>query len=360
MRNSHSKAQVTIIAMALLSACSPAAGPTSSGPVSTMNAAAAPATSAPSPTANVIIPGAVVISRHNAKDVVLLFTFKGHTGRVLDVAFSAQGRYLVSSGQDMNIRVWDVSSGQEVHAFRMRSVDMADIDVLPERSLLASGEAIWDLESMQEIHALERGSPLPASVAFSPDGSALALGLFGEQITLWDVASGQPMHTFEKQEDNRTKSMHFAPDGTILAAGVGDGTVGLFDVASGRIVRILTYAGETDIHDLAFSPDGKYLASGGRLPAVVLWDVASGQVVRTFRLTDNSMSMAFSLDGTVLASAGGYEHKVRLWDVESGKLLHALPHNDHLMRVAFSPDGRLLAAGCFDSQVYLWGIPTNP
>lgn len=360
MRNSYSKAQVTIIAIALLCACSPAAAPASSVPVSTMNPAAALASSAPVPPTNPITPGPVVISRSNAKDVVLLHTFKGHTGRVLDVAFSAQGRYLVSSSQDMNIRVWDVSSGQEVHAFRMRSVDMSDIDILAKRSLLASAEAIWDLDRMQEVHTLERGSPLPASVAFAPDGAVLALGLFGQQITLWDVATGQRMRTFEKREENRTKRMDFAPDGAILAAGVIDGTVRLFDVASGRIVRILKYAGETDIHDLAFSPDGKYLASGGRVPAVILWDVASGQVVRKFGLTDNSISMAFSPGGTVLASAGGSEHEVRLWDVESGELLHALPHNDQLMRVAFSPDGRLLAAGCFDNQVYVWGIRTNP
>ncbi len=343
--NSYSRAQVAIIAMALLCACSPAAAPASSAPVSTVE-----------PTA----PGPVVISRGNAEDVLLLHTFKGHTKRVLDVAFTAQGRYLASSSQDMNIKLWDVNSGQEVHAVRMRSVDMSDIDISTEGSMLAWGEAVWALDSMQEIHALERGSPLPAHVAFSPDGSVLALGLFGQQITLWDTTSGQPMQTLEKREENRTKSMDFSPDGAILAAGVIDGTVRLFDVASGRIVRILQYAGETDIHDLVFSPDGKYLASGGRVPAVVLWDVASGEVVRTFRLTDNSISMAFSPDGTVLASAGGYEQEVRLWDVESGELLHALEHNDQLMKVAFSPDGSLLATACFDSQIYVWGIPTNP
>jgi WD40 repeat protein len=242
----------------------------------------------------------------------------------------------------------------------MRSVDMADIDTSINGNLLASGEAIWDLDNMQEVHVLERGSQIPGFVAFSPNGSLLALGLIERQIALWDVTSGQPVFTFDRQQENSTKSMEFSPDGALLAVGVGDGTVRLLDVASGKNVDTLQYRVETDIHDLAFSTDGKYLASGGRVPAVILWDVASGEVVRTFRLTDNSISMDFSPDGTILASAGGYEHEVLLWDVESGNLLRSLPHNDQIMRVAFSPDGRLLAAGCFDSQIYLWGIPTNP
>jgi WD40 repeat protein len=154
--------------------------------------------------------------------------------------------------------------------------------------------------------------------------------------------------------------MEFSPDGALLAVGVIDGTVRLLEVASGKIIHILKFGGETDIHDLAFSPDGNYLASGGRVPAVILWDVASGEVVRTFRLTDNALSMDFSPDGTILATAGGYEHEVRLWNVESGNLLQSLPHNDQLSSVAFSPNGRLLAVGCFDSNIYLWEIPANP
>jgi WD40 repeat protein len=336
---------MAIIAIIVLSGCRPAATPVSDDAVSDRNTTA---------------PGTDVISTGTVEHVVLLHTLVGHSQRVLDVAFSARGELVASSGQDMTIRLWDVKNGQEVHTFQMRSVDMADIDISPDRNTLASGEAIWDLASMQEIHPLERGTQIPAHVAFSPDGSLLALGRFDQDIKLWDVASGQPAFAFAEQEEKRTKRMAFSPDGALVAAGVADGTVRLYDTVSGKVVNTLKYRGETDIHDVAFSPDGKYLASGGRVPAVILWDVASGQVVRTFRLTDNSISMDFSPDGAILASAGGYEYEVRLWDVESGNLLHSLPHNDQLASIAFSPDGRLVAVACFDSNVYLWGIPTNP
>ena len=311
-------------------------------------------------TAIAAAPDPLAIYSSTVDDIALLDTFSGHSKRVLDLVFSVRGELIASSSQDMNIRLWRVSDGQEVHAFRMASVDMADIDISVERNLLVSGEAIWDLDSVQEIHKLERGSREPAFVAFSPDGALLALARFDEATKLFDVSSGQPVRTLAEQEEKRTKRMAFSPDGALLAIGVIDGTVRLWDVESGDLLDVLHYGGETDIHDLAFSPDGKYLAAGGRLPVVALWDVASGEIVRKFGLRDNVLNVAFSPDGTMLAAAGGYEKAVLLWDVESGELLRSLPHNEQSMAMAFSPDGRFLAVGCFDGEIYLWGIPTNP
>lgn len=345
MLSNFAKAQITILIIAFLCGCSPAASQVVDEPLVYPNTS---------------IPGMGMISSSTVEHLVLMHTFSGHSGIVLDVAFSAGGEFIVSSGQDLNIKFWDVKSRQELQSFRMVSVDMSDIDINTARNLLASGEAIWDLESMQEILTLERGVRYPAFVAFSPDGSELALGLFDKQIDLWDVTSGQLIYSLPKQGNNRTKRMDFSPDGMLLAIGVNDGTVRLWDIESRQYIKTLINPGETDIHDLAFSPDGNYLASGGRMPAVILWNVASGEIVKRFRLTDNLISLAFSPDGTLLASTGGYEHVVHIWSVTSGNLLHSLPHDGQLMSVAFSPDGRFLAAGSFNSQVYLWGIPLEP
>jgi WD40 repeat protein len=87
-----------------------------------------------------------------------------------------------------------------------------------------------------------------------------------------------------------------------------------------------------------------------------LWDVVSGQVVDTLSLRDGLFGVAFSPDGTLLATAGGDERAVLLWDVQSRQVLRTLPHDDQLMDVTFSPDGSLLASGGYDNLVYLWGI----
>jgi WD40 repeat protein len=362
-RMSFTQVPITVIAIALLSGCSPTMVPTSNEPVSipnTITPVSIPNTITPVSIPNTITPAPSVTSTSATGIAVLLRTFMGHSGGALDVAFSARGEFLASSGKDLKIKIWEVTSGQEVYSFQMSSVDMADIDISVDLNLLASAEAIWDLASMQEILVLERGLIYPGSVSFSPDGSTLALGLFEQEITLWDVARKQPLYTFEQQEENRTKSMDFSMDSSLLAAGVIDGSVRLYDVNSGKIVKILKYSGETDIHHVVFSPDGKYLATGGRVPEVILWDVASGKVVKSFRLTDNSISMDFSPDGTILATAGGAHYDVRLWDVESGDLLDSLTHDEQLTSIAFSPDGRWLAVSSYDGKIYLYEVSATP
>jgi WD40 repeat protein len=68
-------------------------------------------------------------------------------------------------------------------------------------------------------------------------------------------------------------------------------------------------------------------------------------------------SVAFSPDGTILASGSG-DHKIKLWDVATGKEQATLKgHTGGVYSVAFSPDGTILASGSLDGTIKLWGVP---
>jgi DNA-binding beta-propeller fold protein YncE len=106
------------------------------------------------------------------------------------------------------------------------------------------------------------------------------------------------------------------------------------------------------VSSVAFSPDGTRLASGSLDNTVRVWDARSGQQLLALKgHTDTVTSVAFSPDGTRLAS-GSDDQTVKVWDARSGQQLLAL--KGHRGGVAFSPDGTRLATGSRDQTVKVW------
>jgi sugar lactone lactonase YvrE len=119
---------------------------------------------------------------------------------------------------------------------------------------------------------------------------------------------------------------------------------------------------------LAFSPDGSGLASGdSEEGTLIVWRLKDRKPLHTFAgHFANVLSVAYSPDGKVLASGdgyrgtGGFDAQVRLWDLSAGRLLRQFPgHLNSVESLAFAPDGKRLASAGHDARAKVWDVTTG-
>jgi WD40 repeat protein/tRNA A-37 threonylcarbamoyl transferase component Bud32 len=246
-----------------------------------------------------------------------------------------------------DIRVWDVDSGRE----QPRLPGQSSFGVLTlsqsadGRRLASSGPegAIWLRDA--------DGRKCPSPLFVTPEASDY-------WHKKWDPVrrSGFPMRPVFP---SLCAELRLSPDGRLLAATDGRGSIKVWKLApqaaSAAIVADLHLHGSC----LAFSPDGKTIASGdGKL--VHLWNASDGTLRRTFSgHRDVLRCVAFSADGTLLASAG-HDRALMVWDLVAGRERASLVgHVQPVASLAFSPDGRTLASGAWDGAVKLWSIASG-
>jgi len=293
----------------------------------------------------------------------LIRSFAGHKGWVYDVAFSSDGRLLATSSSDSSVKVWDVGTGQELHALHGFRDGVLALAFTPDlsSSTLATASAdrsviLWDGMSGRRLYTLVGHQGGVTSLAFDAKGARLASGSYDGTVRVWDVRSGGALHNFNPSV-GRVYGVAFDPDGKRLVAAGDSGLATVWEVSSAK--RLFNLQGhQLEINAVAFSRNGKWIATGGRDVTTRIWDAANGDLKATLLGHTNTIqAVAFSPDSRRLATAS-LDRTAKMWDVEdvaqARELFTISGHDDFVSGVEFSPDGSQLATASYDGSAKLW------
>jgi WD40 repeat protein len=320
-----------------------------------------------------------------------------HAEIVNAVAFSPDGKQIVSIARDGEPHLWETSTGKEVPSRKWeqppgwpgsRSTDgkwVIDLD--------GGCCTLRDLTTGKVLHTLTGHKAQIAAVAFSADGSRLATVARDRTVCVWDMATDRLLYSLDHDGGDWDVCVALSADGKTLAYGDLHGLevwhLGKERTPGPKLGRMP----QEEVTALAFSPDGKMLAAlhDRNDPVLCLWDVKgklqrqtpmplfgtghferkrylghapdgslyriearekesvvhslfTDQVVCRLASDDPDLrTLAFSADGKRLVTADG--HTVRLWDTATGKELLApegWTQTHPPTSVTYSPDGRLL------------------
>ncbi len=293
-------------------------------------------------------------------------------GRIDALAFSKDGNLIASGSEDGIIRVWGVTSGQQIFALYGHSGWIPCIAYSPDGTLIASGSGdrtvrMWDVETRQVIWTGLGHTDNVNGICFTPDGKRLVSVGGDQMIRIWDVQTGSELRAIHGHE-NVIRTVAMSPNGKSFATGGWDQNIKLWDVETGEQTALLM--GHDDyVRSVAYSPDGNHLVSGSNDMTAILWDLNCREWdVRDNRCAwrlphdDGVRGVVFSQDSEYIATACWDRIGVRIWKKKSVLALKRgdVPvrsltgHSGGEITVTWSPDGKLLASGGRDNSIRLW------
>ena len=289
---------------------------------------------------------------------------EGHEFTVWSLTISQDGMTIVSGGQDATIRLWDLTTGKEIHKFVGHNGPVYGLVLMSDDKKLVSiadkdlAVKIWNLESRTLLTSLAPNSAHINAVAVSPDNRYIVTGGDDGIARFWDIDRGIMLRYLEHSQGIYTITI--SPDGRHMLCGSKKapttdtpGTIWIWDFELGIELKSMQ-AHKGHVTALSVTADSRYILSGGQDGVVNLWDLETGTLLKTMTGHNTAVIMIHITSDGQHVITGSTDGMIRAWLLRGGVLLQSLNSTENVHSMAVTPDGRQVITGSMDGNVEIW------
>jgi WD40 repeat protein len=302
--------------------------------------------------------------------------------RVLSVAISPDGEYIITGSEKRFTEIWDIASGEKLMTLEgyLNQVDeriltdsymywaalVNEAKLSPDGKYIAVGRTgnnakLIDFKTGRVLNTLRGHNSMVISLCFSPDGKYLATGGLDGKAIVWNVETGDSVQTIRfRDEKLAIFSVDISPDGKMLATADWGGYIYIWDIETGKRIQAVSPHERMGVYQVKFSHNGVYFISAGLDRKLKLTEIDTGQEIRVFTgHTDLVNSINLSPDGEKIITSG-WDGTIRIWDFNSGlQVLRIRAHEGGVYNAKFDPSGKYIVSGGDDFLVKEWNASTG-
>ena len=249
---------------------------------------------------------------------------KAHTAQLTGLAWSRDGRWLVTTGKDRKAIIWDVSTDRPK----------------PAQILDRSGGSVWSptlLETKTGAWLVTPSGDGKAYIYSFPDGKFLRV-----------LDHGAPV-----------RRAALSPDGRLVLTAGGDGRAVLWERETGE--PLLEAVHEKAVRDVAFDATGRYFVTGSADGSAQVWDAQKREgVVALKGHTAPVFAVAFTPGGPGVVTTS-WDRTARIWNFAEKRCVAVCTgHANVLWSVKFSPTGGSFCTTSADGTTRIWDLKAIP